>query len=187
MKNTKPVHETPEDSQARTTLLAARKVAEAIEAARAQLRDPNLSRASRSKLKNSLLEAAERLVNLLELLASRLDRLSKEHREVLGAGIVELRSKLLATGLKLVNDKVERIHERAVGVTERGEEYSLGLSDRLAEQLRDVEATVAALGGKVQLPEQLGGKLAETEKALGGLRAIEQAHGMLRDVEEDDR
>lgn len=187
MKKATQAPGTPEDNQARTTLLAARDVAETIEAARAQLRDPNLPRNSRAKLKSGLLEAAERLVNLLELLASRLDRLSKPQQEVLGAGIVELRGKLLATGIKLVNDKVERIRDRAVGVTERGEEYSLGLSDRLAEQLSQVEATVAALGGKVLLPEQLGGKLAETEKAVGGLKAIERSHGMLRDVEEEDR
>lgn len=175
--------ETADEIQARTTLLAAREVAQAIEAVRTRLKDASLSRATRAKLKNNLLEAAERLVNLLELLASRLDRLSKPHQEILGAGIAELRGRLLSTGLRLVDDKVERIRERAVGVTERGEEYSLGLSVRLMEALSEVEATVAALGGKTQLPEKLGGKLMETERAVVGLTDLERVHGMLRDVE----
>lgn len=177
--------ETPEEIQARTTLLAARDVAAAIEAIRERLKNNSLSRAARAKLKDNLLEAAERLVNLLELLGSRLDRLSKPQQQILGDGIGQLRAKLLSTGLRLVDDKVERIRERAVGVTERGEEYSVGLSARLSHALSQVEGTVAALGGKTSLPETLGGKLVETERAVDGLHEIERAHGMLQDFEED--
>ena len=177
--------ETAEEIQARMTLLAARDVAGAIEAARSRLKDPALSRAGRARLKDQLLEAAERLVNLLELLGSRLDRLSKPQQLILGEGIAELRAKLLSTGLRLVGDKVERIHERAVGVMEHGAEYSLGLSERLSHALSEVESTVSALGGKDALPETLGGKLVETERAVDGLQQIERTRGMLQDLEDD--
>lgn len=175
--------ETAEEIQARTTLLGAREVAATIETLRGRLKDGALSRNARARLKGNLLEAAERLVNLLELLMSRLDGLSKPQQEILCEGVAELRTKLLSIGLRLVNDKVERIHERAVGVTERGEEYSIGLSARLLDALSQVEGTIAALGGKTALPETLGGKLIETERAVGGLQAIERTYGMLEDLE----
>lgn len=175
--------ETAEDVQARTTLLAARDVAATIEQIRTRLRSPDLATRTRIRLKDGLLEAAERLVNLLELLASRADRLSKHVRPVVVDGIGELRGKLVATGLRLVGDKVERIHDRAVGVTERGEECALGLSTKLSEELGAVEATVEALGGKAALPPELDDKLERTEKAVDGLHRIERAHGMLRELE----
>lgn len=177
--------ETAEEIQARTTLLAARDVATSIEDIRARLKNPSLSRVQRAQLKDGLLEAAERLVNLLELLGSRLDRLSRAQREILEEGIGQLRGKLLSTGLRLVGDKVERIRDRAVGVVERGEELSLGLSTRLSHALSQVEGTVAALGGKTLLPETLEGKLVETERAVGSLFELERSHGMLGDLEGD--
>ncbi|HVI49733.1 MAG TPA: hypothetical protein VM661_00830 [Candidatus Sulfotelmatobacter sp.] len=159
--------------QALATLKAARVVAEDIEALRNALKEDGLSQRKRQKLKDDLLEAAERLCNLLDLLLSWLSMVSESIRQPLSAGIQDMRDRLLSTGVKLIGDKAQRLLDHANGVLKSG--FPLGLSFRVNEAASSLNSTVEALGGFESMPDDVKELLYQLGDMVEHLRHLEES------------
>jgi hypothetical protein len=147
----RPINPTSKtEIQAVITLKAARDVAEDIEGFRNALKNDRLSARQRARLKDDLLEAAERLCNLLDLLISWISMVSESIREPLSEGIQDMRDRLLATGIKLIGDKAQRLLDQAKLSMDGG--FPLGLSFRMSEAAVNLNSTVEALGGFDSMP-----------------------------------
>ena len=170
------------DFQAVVTLKAARDVAETIEDFRRALRAKDLSRKQRQSFKDQLLEAAERLCNLLDLLISWLDTVSPSVRAPLGDGIMELRGKLLATGMKLVADRAQRLIDHASAIVSGRVGFPLGISMTLGVSVTTLRAIVEALGGRAVMLEETNAKLDEVERLLKRLRIMEYDMGLTKEL-----
>ncbi|HLN24278.1 MAG TPA: hypothetical protein VK558_09870 [Patescibacteria group bacterium] len=172
------------DFQAVVTLKAARDVAETIEEFRRALRAKDLSRRQRQSFKDQLLEAAERLCNLLDLLMSWLDTVSPSVRAPLGEGISELRGKLLATGMKLVADRTQRLIESASAIVGGRAAFPLGISMTLGVSVATLLAIVEALGGRAAMSDDINAKITEVERLLKRLRIMEYDLGLTKELGE---
>ena len=170
--------------QAVVTLKAARDVAEDIEAFRNALRDDSLSPRRRAKLKDDLLEAAERLCNLLDLLISWLEMVSESIREPLSEGIQDMRERLLATGVKLIGDKAQRLLDGANRAIQGG--FPLGLSFLMAESSTNLNSTVDALGGFDSMPDDVKELLCQLSDMCEHLRHLEESYAFSQEFVDID-
>jgi hypothetical protein len=175
---------TSTDFQAVVTLKAARDVAETIEEFRRALRAKDLSRRQRQSFKDQLLEAAERLCNLIDLLLSWRDSVSPSVRKPLNESITELRGKLLAVGMKLVADRAQRIIEHASAIIAGRLGFPLGISMTLGVSVATLLAIVEALGGRAAMLEETNAKVAEAERLLKRLRIMEYDLGLTKELGE---
>lgn len=124
--------------------------------------------------RQALIEAAERLVNLVTLAAQRMsDDVGPEVRDYVQARMGELRDRLLATGTGLVADRADEITRRVLDVTGARTGYPLGLAAKLAILLSSIEQAVEAMGGMHHLDEEVRAKLAEARQAVIRLHVIE--------------
>ena len=172
--NQRPINPTSKtEIQAVITLRAARDVAEDIEGFRNALRDNGLSARQRSHLKDGLLDAAERLCNLLDLLISWIEVVSESIREPLSEGINDMRDRLLATGVKLIGDKAQRLLDHATRSMEGG--FPLGLSFRISEAAANLNGTVEALGGFDSMPDEVKELLCQLSDMVDHLRHLEDS------------
>jgi len=165
--------QTSTEIQALATLKAARVVAGDIEALRNALKDGSLSPRKRQKLKDDLLEAAERLCNLLDLLLSWLSMVSESIRDPLSNGIQDMRDRLLSTGVKLIGDKAQRLLDNANGALKGG--FPLGLSFRMNEAATNLNSTVEALGGFDSMPDEVKEQLYQLNDMVDHLRHLEES------------
>ncbi|OIQ90201.1 hypothetical protein GALL_278870 [mine drainage metagenome] len=172
--------------QAVVTLKAARDVARDIEDLRNRLKDDGIHPFQRQRLKDDLLEAAERLCNLLDLLMSWLTMVSASVRHPLSEGIQELRERLLSTGVRLIGDKADRLLTQA-DLASRGDGvFPLGISFRMAEAVANLLTTVEVLGGYEAMPEDVQEKLASAQDMVHHLRLMEENYAFAREFEEVD-
>jgi uncharacterized Zn finger protein len=171
--------------QAVVTLKAARDVAENIEKLRAALRDDELPRSRRERLKDDLLEAAERLCNLLDLLLSWVAMVSESVRDPLEQGVSELRTKLLSTGIRLISDRLDRMLKQGRAILDGSEGFPLGISMRLNEALAGLDSTIAALGGLEAMPPEMAEKFDEVQDQVERLREMEDQVGLVKDFDQD--
>lgn len=136
-----------------------------------------LAKHPRSSHRKALMEAAERLVNLIMLAAQRLsDEVGPEVRDHVHAKLSELRDRLLATGTGLVADRAESITRRVQTVTGERTEYPLGLANKMAVVLSNVEQAVEAMGGDSHLDDEVRSKLSDARQAVARLHIIEAEH-----------
>lgn len=182
----KPPHpNTAAERQAVLVMETAYEVAAGIEARRASLKSSTLPDEARRRARAELVEASERLVNLVILASRRLSSdLGGEIGEMVDRGMDELRQRLLATGTGLVIDRADKIKAKALSVVDGGADCPLGLAPRLAEILGSVEATVGALGGLAILPEHDRAKVEEARQAVGRLAAFEAKMAVLTDLDD---
>jgi hypothetical protein len=170
------------EMQAVVTLKAARDVAETIETLRRALREtPDHWR--RRRLKDDLLEAAERLCNLLDLLISWLSMVPQTIRDPLNEGIHELRGKLLSVGMKLVGDRAQRIIDQAEGIATQREELPLGVPLHLGEALAMLNTTVDVLGGPEAMPQDVLIRIDEAARLIARLKDLEGHTGFMKEIE----
>jgi len=147
------------------------------------LRESNVSDEVRRQAKLDLIEASERLINLLVLASRRMaSDVRSEIAELVLSRTEELRQRLLATGMGLVTDRAEKVKKRALSIVEGGEASPLGLAPRLAEIMSSIEATVGALGGPAVLPEEDRVKIEEARSAVARLSVFEDRTGILVDL-----
>lgn len=160
------------ERQALLVLEAAYEVAAGLQAQRQAL-----AKRPRPGHRKALMEAAERLVNLIMLAAQRLsDEVGPDVRHHVHARLSELRDRLLATGTGLVADRADSITRRVQTVTGERTEYPLGLANKLAVVLSNVEQAVEAMGGDSQLDDEVRSKLTEARQAVARLHVIEAEH-----------
>jgi len=165
------------------TLKAAREVAETIEAMRRSLRQADLPAPRRAQIKDDLLEAAERLCNLLDLLSSWTGVVSAGVRRPLEDGIVELRTKLLSTGVRLVGDRAQKLIDQAQGIADQSQEFPIGVSVRLSEAVRTLMMTVQSLGGIGAMPPEIQDKLHAARAQITRVAALEDQVGLTRNID----
>lgn len=167
MKRPQPL--TAGEVQALTVIDAAAAVAASLEAQRRAL-----AREPRRRYKAALMEAAERLVNLVSLAAERMsDDVGHEVRSHVIGRLGELRERLLATSFGLVGERADTIIRRARAVDGQRREYPLGLAAKLAAALSSIEQAVEAMGGSGQLDGDLRAKVVEAREAVSRLKEIE--------------
>lgn len=170
----RPINPTSKtEIQAVITLRAARDVAEDIEGFRNALKDDRLSGRQRTRLKDDLLEAAERLCNLLDLLISWISMVSESIREPLSEGIQDMRDRLLSTGVKLIGDKAQRLLDQAKRSMTGG--FPLGLSFRMSQAATNLNSTVEALGGFDSMPDEVKELLCQLGDMVEHLRHLEDS------------
>ncbi|GEM_PF-3198412 len=160
---------TSAERQALLVLNAAYEVAAGLDARRQAL-----AKRPRPGHRQALMEAAERLVNLIMLAAQRMsDDVGPDVREHVEGKLGELRDRLLATGTGLVADRADQITRRVQDVTGPRTEYPLGLAAKLAVVLSGIEQAVEAMGGAHHLDDEVKAKLAEARQAVSRLQAVE--------------
>lgn len=160
---------TPAERQALLVLDAAYEVAAGLDARRqAVARQPIPGH------RQALVEAAERLVNLVMLAAQRMsDDVGPDVREYVHSRMDDLRERLLATGTGLVADRADEITRRVQDVTTARTGYPLGLAAKLTILLSSIEQAVEAMGGFHHLDDEVKAKLAEARQAVVRLHVIE--------------
>lgn len=160
---------TAAERQALQVLDAAYEVAAGLKAQRHAL-----ARRPRPGHRQALMEAAERLVNLIMLAAQRMsDDVGHDVRDHVQTKLGELRDRLLATGTGLVADRADQITKRVRTVTGRRTEYPLGLAAKLATLLSNIEQAVDAMGGAIHLDEEVRAKVNDARQAVARLQVIE--------------
>lgn len=167
MKRPQPL--TAGEAQALMVVDAAYEVAASLEAQRRAL-----AREPRPGYKQALLEAAERLVNLVSLAAERMSGdVRHEMSDYVIGQLGDLRHRLLATSRGLVGERAERIIRRARALDGKRREYPLGLGAKLSTLLSSIEQAVDAMGGSGQLDGEVRTKLAEARVAVARVKEIE--------------
>ncbi|HLN24277.1 MAG TPA: hypothetical protein VK558_09865 [Patescibacteria group bacterium] len=178
-----PHADTAAERQALLVLETAYEVAGGIEKRRATLGKSDASDEARRQAKQELIEASERLINLLVLASRRMaSDVSAEIADLVRSRTEELRLRLLAAGMGLVTDRAEKVKNRALSIVDGGAASPLGLAPRLAEIMSSIEATVGALGGPSVLPEEDRAKIEEARTAVARLAVFEDGTGILVDL-----
>lgn len=160
---------TSAERQALLVLDAASEVAAGLD-----VRRKALAGQSHPDHRQALLEAAERLVNLIILAGQRMSEdVGPDVREYVTGNLEKLRNRLMATGTGLVADRADKITRRVQDVTGGRLEYPLGLAGKLSMVLSGIEQAVEAMGGAHYLDEEVTAKLEEARQAVIRLQIIE--------------
>lgn len=175
-----PLPLTAAERQVIVTLKAAEGVASEIERLRRALRRDELSAARRAERQAALLDALERLTNLLGVLSGGfVNDVSKPFRNSLDEGIAEMRERIFSTGVQVLESKLNAIHGEAAEVLEGRAYYRMGLGDRMRHSLSQLSFTIEGLGGRNELPSGLRTSLRGAEQAVDHLLALERRTALL--------
>lgn len=165
---------TAAERQVVLTLKATEGVAAEIEALRRDLRQDTLPAGRRAALQGKLLEALDRMTNLLGVMSTGLaDDVSKGFRENLQNGIADLRERVFLASVQVLESRLTSISDEAGEVLAGRAFYRLGLGDRMRETLAHLAFTIEGLGGRDGLPNSLKSCLAFTEQAVANMQAFE--------------
>lgn len=172
------------DRQAASTVQSAKMVVAEIEAHRRVFSDTRRSRDARCKAKHQLLEASERLCNLMTLAVHELTTgVNRELQGRLWTTLDDLRGRLLDMGTKLMIEKLGRIHDRAESVLEGGA-YPLGLATTLDHAYSSIIGNMDVLGALDRLDGKSRELVDDTAKEIETLAGIEASLGILTDMDE---
>jgi len=175
-----PLPLTAAERQVILTLKAAEGVANEIERRRRALRRTDLATTSRADQQNALLDALERLTNLLGVLSSGfVNDVSTAFRLSLDQGIVEMRERIFSAGVQVLESRLNAIHGEASEVLEGRAFYRMGLGDRMRHNLSQLSFTIEGLGGRDGLPSGLKSCLLVAEQAVDHLLAFERRTELL--------
>ncbi|MEO5374460.1 MAG: hypothetical protein H7840_09290 [Alphaproteobacteria bacterium] len=183
-----PRGSTPAEQQAILVLEAANKVMASIEEERRLLKNADMPEPERHRIRQSLIERTERLVNLLFLASSHLSTCAKtEFFQVVQQGLSALRARLFSTGAGLVADRAKRIRIVAQSVVNGEAPCSLGLTERLSQRLHEIITMIEVLGGLEALPRDAHAEIEETQRAVARLAEFEgRVGGRLMDLSEGE-
>lgn len=173
--------ETPAELQALAVLAAAAELAAEIDLKRQELAERDPAR-SRTPARARLLEAAERLVNLLVLLQRRAHEYGPGFAAAMETQVDVLRRRLLGSTRSLVVDRARAVSRRATAVLDGECGYPLGLTAKLRAALAGVEMTVEVLGGRGILSDEESQALAEAGRQVTRLAERESAFDLLESV-----
>ncbi len=163
--------ETPAEFQALAILVSAAALADDIEALRQRLAAPASS--GRNILASRLLEAAERLINLLTLLQRRSSEYGSDFAAHMDEQVAKLRRHILGNTRELVIDRARRISRKAGAVLDGSTGYPLGLAGKLRETLTGIEVAGEALGGLQAFSAEERDVIADAGVTLARLAARE--------------
>ncbi len=174
---------TREERQAAATVQSAKTVVVEIEALRKLLTDEATEKSVRKQAKRDLLEASDRLCNLMALAVYQLTNgVNSEFQGRLKAALDELRGRLLDMGTNLMLEKLEKIHDRAETVLAGGA-YPLGLANRLDRAYSAIVGNLHTLGALDRLEDKSRTLVEGTGREIKNLAAVEAKLGVLSDME----
>ena len=154
------------ERQAASTLQSAREVVAEIEGHRNLLADQGQSTEMRRYAKRELVEASERLCNLMALTIEQIANGGDvEFHNRLKDAVDELRGRLLDMSTKLLIEKMAKIQQRADEVLKDGG-YPIGLSSKLEHAYAGILHNMGTLGALNKLGEKDRSLVDDTAKSL---------------------
>lgn len=176
---------TREERYAAATVRSAQQVLEEIELLRRRLNDGALSASSRRQAKGDLLEASERLCNLMALAVYQITHgVNIELQGRLKEMLDGLRDRLLDMGIHLMVEKLEKIHDRAEAVL-RGGGYPIGLAARLDQAFANIVGNLRTLHALERLGDKDRQLIDQTSAEIKTLSEIEEKLGVLVELDDD--
>ncbi len=178
---------TREERQVAITLQSARDVLGEIETYRGVLSDERQNHQVRRDAKHDLIEASERLCNLLGLAVYQIaNSPSGAFQARMKAMMDDLRSRLLDMGTSLMFEKMGRIKSRAEDVLESNS-YPIGLAAKLDMAFSGILDNLKTLGAIDRLKDDQQGLLEATGKDIRSLIEIEQDLGIMREIKQSKK
>ncbi len=173
--------QTPEERQAALTVQSARLVLGEIDSFRVILTDRGLSGEMRRRVKRDMVEASERLCNLMALAVYQIaNSVHGELQSRLQLALEDLRRRLLDMGINLMIEKLQKIDTTARAVLDDGG-YPLGLASKLHHAYSGLVGNIATLGGLNRLSDKDKALVEATAEHIKALTRIEESLGVLVD------
>lgn len=175
---------TREERQVAITVQSAQDVLREIEGLRAVLSDDGQPQQSRVDAKHDMLEASERLCNLMGLAVYQIaNTLNGEFQGRMKASLDNLRGRLLDMGTNLMVEKLEKIRDRAETVLE-GRSYPIGLAAKLDMAYSGIVDNLKTLGALDRMGDDQKDLVSNTEKDIRTLADIEKGLGVMDEMAE---
>jgi len=181
---TRPETLTREERQVAVTVQSAQDVLREIERLRKTLSNDEQPHQVRLDAKHDMLEASERLCNLMGLAVYQIaNGVNGEFQGRMKATLDALRGRLLDMGTNLMVEKLEKIRDRAETVLQ-GRSYPIGLAAKLDLAYSGIVDNLKTLGALERLGEDLQGLVSVTEKDIHTLADIERGLGVMDEMPE---
>lgn len=136
------------------------------------------------ELNDDLVEATERMVNLLSLIHFHSDSGQEETKQTLQSGLDDLRKRFVQTARSIAASRSRGIIRRANVVLSGKGDYVMGIAERLALSMHEIETFVHALGGEALLDEVGAQTLGEARARVTQLQALEKRLGGYANLED---
>jgi hypothetical protein len=173
---------TREERQVAITVQSAQDVLREIEGLRTVLSDDAQPQQSRVDAKHDMLEASERLCNLMGLAVYQIaNTLNGEFQGRMKASLDNLRGRLLDMGTNLMVEKLEKIRDRAETVLE-GRSYPIGLAAKLDMAYSGIVDNLKTLGALDRMGDDQKDLVSNTEKDIRTLADIEKGLGVMDEM-----
>lgn len=189
MKNPskRPETLTREERQVAITVQSAQDVLREIEGLRKVLSDDGQPQQKRVDAKHDLLEASERLCNLMGLAVYQIaNGVNGEFQGRMKASLDSLKGRLLDMGTNLMLEKLEKIRDRAETVME-GRSYPIGLAAKLDFAYSGIVDNLKTLGALDRMEAEQKDIVDGTGKEIRALAEIEQGLGVMDEMAEHRR
>jgi hypothetical protein len=178
---------TREERQVAITVQSAQDVLREIEGLRSVLTDDGQPQQSRVDAKHDMLEASERLCNLMGLAVYQIaNTLNGEFQGRMKASLDTLRGRLLDMGTNLMVEKLAKIRDRAETVLE-GRSYPIGLAAKLDMAYSGIVDNLKTLGALDRMGDDQKDLVNNTEKDIRTLADIEKGLGVMDEMAEISR
>jgi hypothetical protein len=176
---------TPEQRQACATTAATRQVYDEIEKLSAVIKETGRPMAERVDAKYALVNASERLCNLMALAEDQLEtHTTGDLREQLRGNLLALRERLMGLGGRLMVEKLEKIDKRAETVLHE-RDYPIGLAGKLDITFGNLMSHLNVLGGPERMGDGVPTLVAKTRSDINNLVQIEELGGVMKDLQPD--
>lgn len=180
----KPETLSREERQVAVTVQSAQGVLREIEGLRGVLSDDSRPQQMRLDAKHDMLEASERLCNLMGLAVYQIaNGVSGEFQGRMKASLDALRGRLLDMGTNLMVEKLEKIRDRAETVLQ-GRNYPIGLAAKLDLAYSGIVDNLKTLNAQERLGDELHDLISVTEKDIRTLADIERGLGVMDEMPE---
>lgn len=175
---------TREERQVAVTVQSAQNVLREIEGLRAVLSDDSQPQQVRRDAKHDMLEASERLCNLMGLAVYQIaNGVNGEFQGRMKATLDALRGRLLDMGTNLMVEKLEKIRDRAETVLE-GRNYPIGLAAKLDFAYSGIVDNLKTLGALDRMDDEQKQLVDSTGQDIRNLAEIERGLGVMDEMAE---
>ena len=173
-----------EERQAVATVQSAKQVMAEIEKLRMRVFDKRLPRETRRTAKKQLLEASERLCNLMALALYQITNgVNGEFQGRLQRVLEALRGRILNMGTNLILEKLQNVHDHAKEVMD-GRSYPLGLASKLNQAFSNITSNLNALNAEERFEQKERNLMEETGQLIHTLADIEEKLGVLDELDD---
>lgn len=176
-------HVTQLERQRLAVLDEAFQLAASIDTVRRQLSSKRgSSGGEQRRLRDTLVESSECLVNLLSLLQTSMpEKIKTPAWKKIKAGVEEIRGRFMGTAAGLVSDRAFKVSEKINAILDEDSDsdYAFGLADRLASEVREIENCIQTFGGYSILDDMVRERVAKAQESVKRLAAMAEDVGEL--------